>query len=1034
MEEREKRTDIEQMRAKLAGVSGKRYWRGVEELSGTPEFKAWVEDEFPHRSSLLDVDRRTFLKLMGASMALAGLAGCRSIPEERIVPYVKAPEDHLPGQTQAYATAMVFGGYAFPVLVTSNEGRPTKIEGNDLHPASGGKTDVFAQAEILQMYDPDRIGEPRSLIEGQIMPATWDGFLDAARVALEGEAATRGAGLRILTETVTSPTLIALMKDLLKQYPEAKWYQFQPVNRDNEREGSRLAFGKVYDTRYDLTGANVVLSLDGDILDCTPHRIRNIGEFMQGRDPDKPMNRLYAIESTFSKTGAFADHRAAVKPSEIEGIARSIAQGLSLGVGEGSLPQGLSQEWIQAMIRDLSANKGASVVVTGERQSPVVHALVHAINKALGNVGKTVLYTEPIDTDAPPQSQQLATLTSELNSNQVKTLFILGGNPAFYACADNPFAAALAKLTGSKGKFTARLGHYEDETSSICQWVLPESHFLEAWGDACAPDGTVSIIQPLISPLYDSRSALELLGNLLNRPSGGYDLVRATWLPTLKEKGWRDALNNGFIPNTASKPANPNLTLPTGSPSAPSSGIEAVFAPDPTIYDGRYANNGWLQELPKPMTKLSWDNAVILGPSLAVKLNVGYEDMVTVATASGSVDAPVYVLPGMPDDTVTLHIGYGRKKAGKVGDGTGFDFNSLRTSKSPWMDKVDIKKAGRKYDLASSQTHHSMEGRDVIREGTLDEYKSDPSLSPEETKFVAEHAEETPPPSLYNLTAEWAQQYPELPQWGMTIDLNTCTGCGACEIACQAENNISTVGKPQVQKGRIMHWIRVDRFFRVDEKGQDRDFQEPIAQVEAINPDNDQGAMNPNNVKVVCMPVPCMHCESAPCEPVCPVAATIHSHEGLNQMVYNRCVGTRYCSNNCPYKVRRFNFFNYQFRQAQFQTDRDITILNLLNNPDVTVRSRGVMEKCTYCVQRINAARITAKKEDRRIKDGEVVPACAQACPSKAITFGDLTDTSSKVFKLKTLKRNYGLFEDLNTRPRTSYLVKVRNVNKEMPA
>jgi len=1033
MDEREKRIDIEAMRQSLAKVSGKRYWRGIEELADTPEFRTWVEDEFPQRASLLDVDRRAFLKLMGASMALAGLAGCRSLPEERIVPYVKAPEERLPGQTLSYASAMPFGGYAFPILVTSNEGRPTKIDGNDRHPASMGKSDVFAQAEILQMYDPDRLGQPMRIVQGQLMPSSWDDVLSAARGALETEKARGGSGLRILTETVTSPTFIGLMKDLLKEYPGAKWYQYQPVNRDNEREGSRLAFGTLVDTRYELKNAKVVLSLDGDILDCTPHHVRHIQDFMSGRNPDAPMNRLYAIESTFSHTGAFADHRAAVKPSEIEGVARAIAQGLKLAVGAGTLPAGLSQKWVDAMTRDLSANHGACVVVTGERQSPAVHALVHAINRALGNVGQTVFYSESVEAEAPSQTQQLATLAAELESGAVKTLFIMGGNPAYNAPADSKFLTALTKFSATPGATSMRLGAYDDETSALCQWMLPESHFLEAWGDACAPDGTVTIVQPLIAPLFDTRSAIEVIADLLLKPSGGYDLVRTTWMPSLKERGWRDALNSGLVPNTASKPASPNLNLPAASGGAASSGIEAVFAPDPTIYDGRYANNGWLQELPKPMSKLSWDNAVLMGPKLASQLQVAYQDLVELSTDAGKVTAPVYVLPGLPDDTVTLHLGYGRLKAGKVGNGTGFNFNALRTSRNQWFSKVEISKATGIYQLATSQTHHSMEHRDIIREGTLDDYKSDSSLAPEETKYVEGHEGEEPP-SLYNLTAEWAEKYPELPQWGMTIDLNTCTGCGACEIACQAENNIPNVGKDQVQRGRIMHWIRVDRFFRVDDGGKDRDFQEPIAEVESIDPTFDQGALDPNNVKVVCMPVPCMHCETAPCEPVCPVAATIHSHEGLNQMVYNRCVGTRYCSNNCPYKVRRFNFYNYQFRQQQFQGDRDITILNLVNNPDVSVRSRGVMEKCTYCVQRINSARITAKKENRKIKDGEVVPACAQACPSKAITFGDLTDSSAAVVKLKSQKRNYSLLGDLNTRPRTTYLGKVRNVNKEMPA
>jgi molybdopterin-containing oxidoreductase family iron-sulfur binding subunit len=1032
MEDRDKQDRIEKMREALAKAGGKRYWRGIEELADTQEFRSWVDDEFPNRSSLMDVDRRGFLKLMGASMALAGLAGCRSLPEERIVPYVKAPEDRLPGQTLSYASAMVFGGYAFPVLVTSNEGRPTKIEGNDRHPASLGKTDSFAQAEILQLYDPDRLDQPSQVDGGQFYPSSWDSFLEAARIALDASKGKVVGGLAILSETVTSPTLVAAINDLIKAYPGTKWYQYEPVNQDNERAGSKVAFGKAVDTHYDLKKAKVVLSLDGDILDCTPFHVRHIQDFMANRDPDGPMSRLYAVEGTFSNTGAFADHRVAVKPSEVENVARAVAQALKLGVGSGSLPKSVSQEWVDAMARDLLANKGASVVVTSERQPPAVHAIVHAINRALNNVSQTVLYTDSVVPDAPGQLEQLEALAGQMNSGNVTSLLILGGNPVYSAPSDSKFPAALTKMTAKKGALTARLGFYPDETSAVCQWVLPESHFLEAWGDACAVDGTVTIVQPLILPLAQSRSALEVVSDLSLKPIGGYELVRAKWLPTLGEKGWRDALNNGLIPNTASKSASPSLNLPTGAGAPITSGIEAAFVPDPMVFDGRYSNNGWLQEMPKPLTKLSWDNAVIMGPQLAAQLGVEYQDNVDVSAGLAKVTAPVYVLPGHPDNTVTLHLGYGRTKAGAVGNGAGFNFNVLRTSRSPWFGTVQVVKGTGTYGFAMSQTHHSMDQRDIVREGSWDDYKKDPELAPAESKFV--DGNEGEPPSLYNLTREWAAENPDLPQWGMTIDLNTCTGCGACEIACQAENNIPNVGKDQVQRGRIMHWIRVDRFFRVEETvGTDRDFSEPIAQYEGINPTYDVGANDPNKVKVVCMPVPCMHCETAPCEPVCPVAATIHSHEGLNQMVYNRCVGTRYCSNNCPYKVRRFNFYNYQFRQQQFQGDRDITLLNLINNPDVSVRSRGVMEKCTYCVQRINSARITAKKENRKIKDGEVVPACAQACPSKAITFGDITDLGSEVSKRKAMKRNYSLLADLNTRPRTTYLAKVRNINKEMP-
>ena len=1027
MPDKPKGYDIETMRRKLADASGKGYWRGIEELADTDEFQAWLDDEFPARSSIPDVDRRSFLKLMGASLALAGLAGCRNLPQEKIVPYVKAPEERFAGEFLQYATAMPFAGYGFGLLATSFEGRPTKLEGNPDHPASLGSTDVYSQGEILQFYDPDRGTVPYQ--DG--MPSTWEQFAEFGRNLISAHSANGGTGLRILTETVTSPTLYRQIQALLKALPNARWHQFSSVNRDNERLGSQLAFGRFLDAHYDFTSAPVVLSLDGDFLACSPEHVRHTRDFMVGRNPEAgTMNRLYCIESTFTTTGLFADHRATAKPSEIEDIARYIAARVGAEGGPGKLPSGISSAWMDAVIADLTAAKGSSIVVTGDRQTGPVHALVHAINHALGNVGRTVNYSAPIEPAPVVQHLDLAQLTSDINAGRVDTLFIFGGNPANTAPADIPFTKAL-QSTALKHK--VRLGLYQDETSALCNWYLPESHFLESWSDVRSYDGTASIVQPLIAPLYDTRAASEVIGILLKTPLSDHELVRATW-PNLTAQPWRDALNKGTIAGTAA-PLMPGIAPRAGFSATrgalPRGEVEAVFAPDPTIYDGRYANNGWLQELPKPLTKLSWDNAVILSPQTATRLNVVYQDNVEVAANGATVVAPVYVLPGHPDDVVTLHIGYGRENGGKVAEGTGFNFNVLRGSNlkaagtavslSPWIGAVSLKKGSGTFPLASSQTHHSMSGREIVREGTFAEYQKNPTLSPE-----TGHEDQA---ILYNLTSDPDWKKPEMAQWAMVIDLNTCTGCGACEIACQAENNISTVGKDQVQRGRIMHWIRVDRYFRVMDNGAERDFNEPISEVESINPAADQGALNPNNVTGVCMPIPCMHCETAPCEPVCPVAATIHSHEGLNQMVYNRCVGTRYCSNNCPYKVRRFNFYNYQFRQKNFNEEKDIPLLKMLNNPDVTVRGRGVMEKCTYCVQRINHARIEAKKEGRDIKDGEVVPACAQACASKSIVFGNMADPNARVTQLKRMKRNYGLLTDLNTQPRTTYLGKVRNPN-----
>jgi molybdopterin-containing oxidoreductase family iron-sulfur binding subunit len=1037
----QKKIDIEQMRQQLASAGDKGYWRGLEELSRTPEFQSWADDEFPGRASLPEVDRRSFLKLMGASVALAGLAGCRTLPQDKVVPYVKAPEERYPGQILQYATAMPFNGYGFGLLITSNEGRPTKAEGNPDHPMSMGSSDIFSQAEMLQLYDPDRATIPTT--DGY--PSTWDDFFSFVRNVMAEHKANGGAGVRLLTEAVTSPTLYAQIQALLKAFPAAKWYQYSSVNRDHGRQGSTLAFGRIVDTHYDLTKANVVLDLDADILGGTPEKVRYRRQFMANRHPELgKMNRLYSIESTFSPTGAFADHRLPVKPMDVEAVVRQLASYLGVaGLSTSTLPPNVSNAWLTALADDLRDNRGASVVVVGERQPPAVHALVHGINQVLGNVGTTVTYTDPVEPSPQIHANQLAELTAEMRANKVDTLFIIGGNPAFTAPPDIKFAQALNNV--KRGR-KIRLSAHMDETSALCDWHLPEAHFLEAWGDIRAQDGTTSIIQPLIAPLFDSRSSIELLSGVMGNPQAGYDLVRSMWLApapagtmgaptggtstgTFTEKQWRDSLNSGVVPTPPLKPvaAALNLTALSKPIAATSSGTQAVFEPDPTIYDGRYNNNGWLQELPKPLTKLSWDNAVILSPATAIKLGVEYQDNVDVTANQVTVTAPAYVLPGHPDDVVTLHLGYGRTKTGQIGDGAGVNFNALRNSATPGMAVVTLKKGKGTTGLAMSQTHHSMDGRDIIREGTFDEFKKDPVFKPED---------ELDPTgtSLYNVTKEWSQDNPDLAQWGMTIDLNTCTGCNACAIACQSENNISTVGKDQVQRGRIMHWIRIDRYFRVDENHKERDFQEPISEVEAIDPSNDKGALNPGNVKVVTMPVPCMHCETAPCEPVCPVAATIHSHEGLNQMVYNRCVGTRYCSNNCPYKVRRFNFYNYQFRYGNFDDPKDIPLLKMISNPDVTVRSRGVMEKCTYCVQRINRARIIAKEDNgRAIRDGEVITACQAACPSKSITFGNIADPNAAVTKLKQIGRNYSLLNELNTRPRTTYLTKVRNPNPKIP-
>ena len=954
-------------------------WRSLDELAGTPEFEALLQREFPERAAewLDPVGRRAFLQLMGASLALAGLTSCSSPPSHTIVPYAKAPEDLVPGKPLFYATAFAQGGIGTGLLVESHMGRPTKIEGNPQHPASLGATDAFAQASILSLYDPDRSQTVTN--GGQI--TTWKAFVAALTSRLAGSS---GAGLCILTETVTSPTLAWQIRQLMAKYPQATWVQYDAISRDAVRQGSRLAFGEVINTVYRVERAEVVVTLGAEFLAAGPGHVRYARDFFARRRVEAaPLNRLYAVDSSPTLTGAMADHRVTVRQQDMEAIAWAFAG--ALGVPEAaaisaSMPQAA---WVAAAARDLKAHQGASLVVPGDEQPPIVHALAHAINRALGNVGQTVIYTDPIEADPADQMASLTALVANMRAGQVQTLLILGSNPVYTAPADLRFAEALDKVP-----FRVHLSLEADETSARCQWHLPEAHYLEAWGDVRAYDGTTTIQQPLIVPLYDGHSAHELLAVLQgDGPQDGYDIMRAYWQTRLSgefERAWRTALHDGVVGGTALPPKTPGWK-PNFAPAAqPAQVFEIIFRPDPTIWDGRFANNGWLQELPKPLTKLTWDNAALFSPATAERLGLQNEDVIELALGGHSVQAPVWILPGHPPDSVTVHLGYGRTRAGRAGSGIGFNAYLLRKSTALWSaGGVEIKKTGRALQLASTQHHQTMQGRNPVRVGTVEELKKDPHVIAEMGEAPAK--DETLYPPVAN----------EGYRWGMAIDLGACLGCGACVAACQAENNSPVVGKEQVLLGREMHWIRVDRYY----------------------------AGGPDAPETLHQPLLCQQCENAPCEPVCPVGATVHSQEGLNDMVYNRCVGTRYCSNNCPYKVRHFNFLQYSSDQPT---------LRLLNNPNVTVRSRGVMEKCTYCVQRINAARIRSKEAGQPIKDGEVVTACQGACPSQAIAFGNLNDPVSKVSKWQASARNYGLLAELNTRPRTTYLARLRNPNPEL--
>jgi MoCo/4Fe-4S cofactor protein with predicted Tat translocation signal len=1033
--------DLAAVRAKLQSKTGKQYWRTLEELAGDPQFEELLHREFPRQApSEWDdsVDRRDFLKLMAASLAFAGLSGCGRTPEQYVVPYVKQPDGMTLGKPQFYATVMPFGADAIGLLVESHEGRPTKIEGNPDHPSSLGATNVFAQASVLNLYDPDRAQTVTKFGEIQ----TWSQFVESAQAIAAAMKATGGAGFRILTGMVASPTLAAQIQSLLTMFPQAKWHQWEPAVGDGTREGAKLAFGTFLNTVYRPENADVILSLDSDFLGSGPGHIRYAREFSRRRlqsetpkpnpladevFPQMEMNRLYVVEPTPSVTGATADHRLPIRPSEVELFARTLAAKLGLG-GSSVLPLG-SEKFLDAVAKDLQKHKGASLVVAGEHQPAEVHALAHAINATLGNVGTTLYYTASVEERPVNHLESLRELCGDIYAGKVETLLILGVNPVYTAPHDFDFASKIKFDEEKKRKAiqnTIYVGPHFDETAELCDWHVAESHYLETWGDARAFDGTLSVIQPLIAPLYHTHSASEVLAAFGDKPGvSDYEVVRdglkAAHPSADVEKFWRKTLNDGLVAGSAFAPVNAALRFSAASLPAPkitpADEIEFIFRPDPCIYDGRFANNGWLQELPKPVTKLTWDNAALVSPKTAENLQLAhnvawrggehgkvYSNVVDISLSNSKVTAAAWRLPGQADNVIVLPLGYGRKKSGYTGTNKGFNAYVVRTSDALWTAHAPasaIKKTGNDYPLACTQYHFSMEGRQILATGTLEEYRKYPNFANELAPLPAQDF------SLYKGTAEYPYNRDK---WAMAIDLNKCNGCNACVVACQSENNIPVVGKDQVMRGREMHWIRIDRYYEKTVKSSTND---PSTY--------DDSLFNP---PTFFQPVPCQQCENAPCEQVCPVGATVHSAEGLNDMTYNRCIGTRYCSNNCPYKVRRFNFLRFQ--------DWETPQLKLLRNPEVTVRSRGVMEKCTYCVQRINNARIESEKANAPIHDGAIVTACEQACPTEAIVFGNANDPNSRVAKLKAQQRNYSLLGELNARPRTTYLAAVRNPNPEL--
>ncbi|MCG8416601.1 MAG: TAT-variant-translocated molybdopterin oxidoreductase [Proteobacteria bacterium] len=1046
-----------------------KYWRSLAELESSDELDSIVAREFPDQAAELSdpLSRRRFMQLMGASVAFAGVAGvgCRRWEREEIVPLSNRPEDYVPGVNRYFATAMELSGVASGLVVSSFDGRPIKIEGNPEHPFLAGNgpreqgnkrtsgSSSFAQASILGLYDPDRSGSVRRA-EGA---GSWDDF-----AALVKDQKIDPSQVRVLSEATSSPTMARLRDELLRRYPSARWYEYDPLTTDNEHLGTKMAFGRPLRPLARLDRSRVIVSLDADLFYFHPAAVRYAGDFAVARDPDsaRPMTRLYAIESAFTTTGAKADHRLAVPSSEIGSILAELE-----GAINGATPKaaGKAGRFISALAEDLRKHRGRSVLVAGSKQPPAVHALVAKINHSLGAVGTTLEYLrEPPGPERLSHVESIKSLAADMNAGKVETLLILGGNPVYDAPADVDFAAGLRKV-----KTSIHLSEHYDETSSTCSWHLPRANYLEAWGDVRAFDGTISIQQPLIEPLWQGKSSIEVLTLFTSGDYGiGRGLVRTTFEAQIarggdersRESAWRKALHDGFITGTRYQsvtPSRPGSTPAVAEvPAIGPNNIEVVLTGSSHTYDGRFANNAWLQETPDFMTKLTWDNAALVNPNTADELGIAHGDMIRIRLGSRQVEVPVYTMPGQAKFSIALALGHGRKRAGRVGgsvddgiEGLGFDGYSLRTSDSMYVATgAAVEMTGASYALVSTQDHWKIDklgkegagGYDdrmptLIRSCDVDDYQGYKKAKNKDLCFGEGHEVKLPLGDLPGRNRSLWQEHrydrdqkfrrasdgrtvsrSSLYKWGMAIDLNKCTGCNSCMLACQSENNVPVVGKEQVANSREMHWIRIDRYFTGDDVRDDP--------------------------RVAYQPLTCQQCENAPCEQVCPVGATIHSREGLNDMVYNRCIGTRYCMNNCPYKVRRFNFLHYQNRPERpggSLEDARNKVRQLLFNPEVTVRSRGVMEKCTFCVQRIQNKKIVAKNERRSLRDGEIVTACQQACPSDAITFGDLNDPDSQVSKAHKLAqpannpsgRGYELLRELNNKPRNIFLAEVRNPN-----
>lgn len=1028
---------------------GRKYWRSLDHLAETPEFRQWLEREFPQGASEWTdpVSRRHFVKIMSASFLLAGLGlgatGCRR-PEQRILPFSKTPEDYVHGVSEFYATAMPTRTGAVPLVVRSHEGRPIKIEGNGLHPDSNGSTDCYTQASILNLYDPDRAISFKEKGGVRQIEAVYDFLAGFSKTAV----AAQGQGLAFLSESGNSPSRHRLRQALGEKLPKARWFTHDAIDMNAPQRAASLASGRSVRPQFLYDKADVILSLDCDFIGAEEDVHNNIRRFTQRRRlkaPADELNRLYVVEGLMSLTGMAADHRLRVPSSLLPQAAAAVAAASeSLPALTGELQRmagksGVDIKWLSACARDLAQHKGRSLVVAGYRQPLAVHLLAFALNEALGNIGKTVVYHEA----APLEDDTVAGLVQALNDGQVQNLVILGGNPAYTAPADLNFDQAL-----SKARQVIRLGYYEDETFAAATWHLPAAHYLESWGDAITSDGSLVPIQPLVAPLFGGMTELELLARIGGlEPCQPHEIVRQTFGAITRsenfEEAWKQYLHDGFLAGAGAKAVEVGSqgnalaqALAQAEAQAPSKDrLEVVFHKDYSLDDGRFNNNGWMQELPDPITKITWDNAILISRKTAVELGVKNSDVVRVKLDGRQIEGPIWIQPGTADYVLGLALGYGRSKTGRVGGGAGFNAYPLRTSAAPniAVGATIEPIAGKTYKLACTQDHWSLEGRPIVREANLSQYREHPDFAKRMQMHEPEGGGSLYPNPLDKLAKTG------LHQWGMSIDLNLCVGCSSCVIACQSENNIPIVGKGQVARGREMHWLRIDRYYAGNPKKRkyaDTYHDESKQQFEEWVDDP----------QTVMQPMLCQHCEAAPCENVCPVNATVHDQEGLNLMVYNRCVGTRYCSNNCPYKVRKFNYFDYNKRPLDAlykgplakRPDDEWDLVKLIKNPDVTVRMRGVMEKCTFCVQRIEQAKIAQKVKARAsgdviVPDKTFTTACAQACPSGAIVFGNVNDADSQVSQLKKLDRDYTVLDFLNTRPRLTYLAKVRNPNPEMP-